>query len=172
MEQTVFYLRIRAFQWNTDSTGSHESVLQAHGRDIHTVSGGIYISSGGTVLIIKDRIELNNGGTIVDKVSAEIDGVPAANSEFTGTWTQTGNTYNVHLTKEKDKLEGTTKDVDINGSATLSADGKTLTAGQKQEGIEWYYVYTKQWFLLRLIDTRQGFDSAFFVALQWFIKKF
>ncbi len=112
--------------------------------DIHTVSGGIYISSGGNVLIIKDRIELNNGGTIVDKVSAEIDGVPAANSEFTGTWTQTGNTYNVHLTKEKDKLEGTTKDVDINGSATLSADGKTLTAGQKQEGIEWYYVYTKQ----------------------------
>ena len=112
--------------------------------DIHTVSGGIYISSGGNVLIIKDRIELNNGGTIVDKVSAEIDGVPAANSEFTGTWTQTGNTYNVHLTKEKDKLEGTTKDVDINGSATLSADGKTLTAGQKREGIEWYYVYTKQ----------------------------
>ena len=112
--------------------------------DIHTVSGGIYISSGGNVLIIKDRIELNNGGTIVDKVSAEIDSVPAANSEFTGTWSLNGNKYTVHLTKEKDKLEGTTKDVDINASATLSADGKTLTSDQKQEGIAWYYVYTKQ----------------------------
>ena len=112
--------------------------------DIHTVSGGIYISSGGNELIIKDRIELNNGGTILDKVQAEIDGVPAANSEFTGTWSLNGNKYTVHLTKEKDKLEGTTKDVDINASATLSADGKTLTSDQKQEGIEWYYVYTKQ----------------------------
>ena len=112
--------------------------------DIHTVSGGIYISSGGNEITIKDRIELSNDGTIVDKVSAIIDGIDVANSEFTGTWTQTGNTYNVHLTKEKDKLEGTTKDVDINGSATLSADGKTLTAGQKQQSMEWYYVYTKQ----------------------------
>ena len=112
--------------------------------DIHTVSGGIYISSGGNEITIKDRIELSDNGTIVDKVSAEFDGVAIANSEFTGTWTQSGNTYNVHLTKEKDNLEGTTKDVDINGTATLSADGKTLTAGQKQQGMEWYYVYTKQ----------------------------
>ena len=112
--------------------------------DIHTVSGGIYISSGGNEIVIKDRIELNNDGTIIDKVSAELDGIPIANSELSGTWSLNGNKYTVHLTKEKDKIEGITKDVDINASATLSADGKTLTSDQKKEGMNWYYVYTKQ----------------------------
>ena len=112
--------------------------------EIHTISGGIEFTSGGADWVLKDKIMLNDDGTITDKVSLKMDGNLVVDCEYSGTWAPSGNKINVHLTEEKDKLAGTTNAINVNGSATLSEDGETLTADQKQQGMNFYYIYKKQ----------------------------
>ena len=105
---------------------------------------GIKFTSAGFEWVIEDKVELNDNGTVTDTLLLKMDGETAVNSVFTGTWNQSGTTINVHLTKENDKVAGTTKDIDEHGSADLSADGNTLSNKKTQGEIPFKYIYKKQ----------------------------
>ena len=113
--------------------------------DFQVIAGkGIKFTSMGFEWVIQDKVELNNNGTITDTLLLKMDGETAVNSVYTGTWNQSGTTINVHFTKEKDKIAGTTKDIDENGSAELSADGNTLSNKETGGEIPFKYIYKKQ----------------------------
>ncbi|MBR4159951.1 MAG: hypothetical protein IKT97_07880 [Spirochaetia bacterium] len=113
--------------------------------DFSRVSGkGIKFKESGTLIEIYVTIFLNDNKSFTSTEEIKMGGMAIGNSQFTGTWSQSGQTLSMHATKEKDLLTGQTKTIDETEKTTLSADGNTMTDVDENPDIHAKLVYKKQ----------------------------
>ena len=113
--------------------------------DFSRVSGkGIKFKEGGTLIEIYVTIFLNDNKSFTSTEEIKMGGMEIGNSQFTGTWSQSGQTLSMHATKEKDNLTGQTKNIDETEKTTLSADGNTMTDVDENPDIHAKLIYKKQ----------------------------
>ena len=113
--------------------------------DFSRVSGkGIKFKESGTLIEIYVTIFLNDNKSFTSSEEVKMGGMAIGNSQFTGTWSQSGQTLSMHATKEKDLLTGQTKTIDETEKTTLSADGNTMTDVDENPDIHAKLVYKKQ----------------------------
>ena len=118
---------------------SHEGIS-----NLTTVSGGIKFKEGDVQWEIYITITLNDNKQFASTEKAVMNGIHIGNSQFTGTWSQSGQTITIHATKEKDLDTGKTEPCDKKRRATLSADGKTLTDIDPDPALPGTFIYKKQ----------------------------
>lgn len=94
---------------------------------------GIKFTQGGTEWEIHVALTLNDDGTFTSVEKLWMDGLKLGDSEFTGTWDQSGSTINTHAKSEKDNIAGTTTKIDPpeEVSFTVSDNGNTLTENEQ-----------------------------------------
>jgi hypothetical protein len=113
--------------------------------DFSRVSGkGIKFKEGGTLIEIYVTIFLNDNKSFTSTEEIKMGGMEIGNSQFTGTWSQSGQTLSMHATKEKDNITGQTKNIDETEKTTLSADGNTMTDVDQNPDIHAKLIYKKQ----------------------------
>ena len=90
---------------------------------------GIKFTQGGIEFEIHVSLTLDDNGTFTSVEKLWMDGVKQIDSEFTGTWDQSGSTINTHAKSDKDNMAGTTNPIDPpdDESFTVSDGGNTLT---------------------------------------------
>ena len=113
--------------------------------DFSRVSGkGIKFKEGGTLIEIYVTIFLNDNKSFTSTEEIKMGGMEIGNSQFTGTWSQSGQTLSMHATKEKDNITGQTKNIDETEKTTLSADGSTMTDVDENPEVHAKLIYKKQ----------------------------
>ena len=113
--------------------------------DFSRVNGkGIQFKEGGAQVKIFITIYLNDNKQFTSTEEGWMGGYKIGNSQFTGTWSQSGQTITMHATKEKDLDSGTTKPCDETETTTLSADGSTMTDVDVNPTFNAKLVYKKQ----------------------------
>jgi hypothetical protein len=113
--------------------------------DFSRVSGkGIQFKEGGTQIKIFITIFLNDNKQFTSTEEGWMGGYKIGNSQFTGTWSQSGQTITMHATKEKDLDSGKTQSCDKTEKTTLSADGNTMTDIDADPNFHSKWVYKKQ----------------------------
>ena len=109
------------------------------------VSGkGIKFKTGDTPCEIYITIILNDNKQFTSTEKALMGGMLIGNEQFTGTWSQSGTTVTTIATKKKDLETGKTESCNQTKTASLSADGKTLTDIDLDPNLSAKFVYTKQ----------------------------
>lgn len=113
--------------------------------DFSRVAGkGIQFKEGGTQIKIFITIFLNDNKQFTSTEEGWMGGYKIGNSQFTGTWSQSGQTITMHATKEKDLDSGKTQSCDETEKTTLSADGTTMTDIDPDPNFHSKLVYKKQ----------------------------
>ena len=118
---------------------SHEGI-----ENFQRVSGGIKFKEGEVQWEIYITINLNNNKQFSSSERALMNSLKIGNSQFTGTWSQSGQTITTHATKEKDVDSGQTQPCDLTEKTTLSADGNTMTDIDENPTFHGKFIYKKQ----------------------------
>ena len=105
---------------------------------------GIKFKTGDTPCEIYITIILNDNKQFTSTEKALMGGMLIGNEQFTGTWSQSGTTVTTTATKKKDLETGKTESCNQTKTASLSADGKTLTDIDPDPNLSAKFVYTKQ----------------------------
>ena len=113
--------------------------------DFSRIAGkGIQFKEGGTEIKIYITIFLNDNKQFTSTEEGWMGGYKIGNSQFTGTWSQSGQTITMHATKEKDLDSGKTQSCDKTEKTTLSADGNTMTDIDTDPNFHSKWIYKKQ----------------------------
>ena len=113
--------------------------------DFSRVAGkGIQFKEESTEIKIYITIFLNDNKQFTSTEEGWMGGYKIGNSQFTGTWSQSGQTITMHATKEKDLDSGKTQSCDETEKTTLSADGTTMTDIDPDPNFHSKLVYKKQ----------------------------
>ena len=113
--------------------------------DFSRIAGkGIQFKEGGTEIKIYITIFLNDNKQFTSTEEGWMGGYKIGNSQFTGNWSQSGQTITMHATKEKDLDSGTTQSCDKTEKTTLSGDGNTMTDTDADPNFHSKFVYKKQ----------------------------
>lgn len=100
--------------------------------DLKVVKGeGIEFKEMGTPAKIYKTMTLTSNNKFTASYDVVLGGMPEQKSSASGTWSQSGSTITL-------KYSGGTE------TATLSADGKTLTDTSLEPNLHTYLIYTKQ----------------------------
>ena len=112
--------------------------------DFSRIAGkGIQFKEGGTEIKVYITIFLNDNKQFTSTEEGWMAGYKIGNSQFTGTWSQSGQTITIHATKEKDLDTGKTQSCDKTEKTTLSADGSTMTDVDPDPNFHSKFVYKK-----------------------------